>query len=249
MSRLAFSADDRGRGDAVPLSARRTQFSFTLASPAWYRPSLGDHFVKGGKSVQTQDPREKSALSRRDFVGKLAVGAAVASAVTAVTAGGAAALSVHQASEAAHGTPNGEPVGSEASLAPVAQPVAEAPWELLSPLALGATVAHGWTVAGLSGAVDGSCVLTLQNARGRSHRVHICRNGGQPQGLVYTDHFDLLVMNGGQGDLPTEEGLAQAVAEVAHVLAANQSAAAPVVNALMPHAERVDRYAAVGKLR
>jgi hypothetical protein len=199
--------------------------------------------------VQTQDPREKSALSRRDFVGKLAVGAAVASAVTAVTAGSAAALSAHQASEAPHGAPNGEPVGSEASLVAAAQPVVEAPWELLRPLALGSTVAHGWTVAALSGAVDGSCVLTLQNARGRNHRVHICRNGGQPQGLVYTDHFDLLVMNGGQGDLPTEEGLAQAVAEVAHVLAANQSAAAPVANALMPHAERVDRYAAVGKLR
>lgn len=205
--------------------------------------------MKGGKSVQAHDPREKSALTRRDFVGKIAVGAAVASAVTAVTAGSAAALSVRPASEAPNGTPDGEPVGSEASLAPAAQPVVEAPWELLHPLALGSAVAHGWKVADLSGAVNGSCVLTLQNARGRNHRVHICRNAGQPQGLVYTEHFDLLVMNGGQGDLPTEEGLAQAVAEVAHVLAANQSAATPVVNALMPHAERVDRYAAAGKLR
>ena len=89
---------------------------------------------------------------------------------------------------------------------------------------LGATVAHGWRVAGLSGVVDGSCVLTLQNERGRSHRIHLCRNDGRPQGLVYTESRRLVVMNGGQGDLPTEEGLAQAVAEVAHVLAANERA-------------------------
>ena len=29
---------------------------------------------------------------------------------------------------------------------------------------------------------DGSCVATLQNARGRAHRVHLCRNDGHPAG-------------------------------------------------------------------
>jgi hypothetical protein len=115
------------------------------------------------------------------------------------------------------------------------------PWELVRPLAMGSMVAHGWHVAGLTGAVDGSCVLTLQNARGRAHRVHVCRNDGHPQGLVYTKQLDLVVMNGGVGDLPTEEGLAQAVAAVAHVLASNEghSRQQPVVTALLPHAERV----------
>jgi hypothetical protein len=84
---------------------------------------------------------------------------------------------------------------------------AAAPWELLQPLAMGSVVAHGWRVAGLSGAVGGSCVLTLENERGRSHRIHLCRNEGRPQGLVHTDGFVLLVMNGGQGDRPTEEPL------------------------------------------
>jgi hypothetical protein len=109
---------------------------------------------------------------------------------------------------------------------------------------MGSEVAHGWSVAGLTGAVDGSCVLTLQNQRGRTHRVHLCRNNGQPQGLVYTANFDLLVMNGGQGDLPTDEGLAQAIAEIAHVLAANEGdrRQEPVVTALLPHAERVRRF-------
>ena len=55
--------------------------------------------------------------------------------------------------------------------------------------------------------MDGSCVLTLQNARGRAHRVHLCRNDGQPQGLVYTRRFDLVVMNGGAGRPADRRGL------------------------------------------
>ena len=65
-------------------------------------------------------------------------------------------------------------------------------------------------------------MLTLANQRGRTQRVHVCRNDGRPQGLVYTKRLDLVVMNGGGADLPTEESFAQAVAEVAHVLAANE---------------------------
>jgi hypothetical protein len=128
-----------------------------------------------------------------------------------------------------------------------ASPAASAPppWELVRPLAIGSVVAHGWRVAELSGVADGSCVLTLRNARGRAYRVHLCRNDGRPQGLVHTQRFDLVVMNGGQGDLPTEEGLAQAVAQVAHVLAANEGGRQqePVVTALLPHAERLRQFA------
>ncbi|MBI3786592.1 MAG: hypothetical protein HY270_24645 [Deltaproteobacteria bacterium] len=97
------------------------------------------------------------------------------------------------------------------------------PMELLRPLGIGSLASHGWKVAELSPVMDGTCVLTLVNERGRSHRVHICRNEGAPQGLVHTSRFDLVVMNGGQGDLPTEEGLAQAIATVAHVVAGNES--------------------------
>jgi hypothetical protein len=125
------------------------------------------------------------------------------------------------------------------------------PWELLAPLALGSEVGHGWRVADLSSVVDGSCVLTLENERGRTHRVHLCGNDGKPQGLVHTKRMDLVVMNGGRGDLPTEEGLAQAVAQVAHVLAANEAKwqSAPVVTALLPQAERVRQFGSAAKLR
>src|SRR5262249_42387571 len=102
-----------------------------------------------------------------------------------------------------------------------------------------------------SAAQHGSCVLTVANGRGRMHRIHVCRNDGRPQGLVYTQELDLVVMNGGQGDLPTDEGLAQAVAQVAHVLASNESdrRQAPVVAALLPHAERIERFASAAALR
>jgi hypothetical protein len=125
------------------------------------------------------------------------------------------------------------------------------PWALLRPLTIGSPLAHGWRVAGLSGVEDGVCVLTLQNVRGREHRVHLCRNDGRPQGLVYTDRLDLMVMNGGQGDLPTEEGLAQAVAALAHVLAANETGREQrhVVVALLPHAERLRQFGALPDAR
>jgi hypothetical protein len=81
----------------------------------------------------------------------------------------------------------------------------------------------------------------MQNGRGRTHRVHICRNDGKPQGLVYTGRFDLVVMNGGRGDLPTEEGFARAVAELGHVLSNNENdpGQGPLMAALLPQAERL----------
>jgi hypothetical protein len=69
--------------------------------------------------------------------------------------------------------------------------------------------------------------------------------------MVYTRRFDLLVMNGGAGEMPTEEGLAQAVAAVAHVVAANEAAehSEQLASALLPQAERVVRYSAGRQLR
>ena len=212
-------------------------------------------------------------LSRRDLVGKLAAGAAAACAVGVARSGLAATrrephMPAGTASGAGGVAPalNGLAAPAEVSAAapevlaplpptvdagPPASLSAPPPWELVRPLVMGSAVAHGWRVAGLTGAVDGSCVLTLQNARGRAHRVHLCRNDGRPRGLVYTKRLDLVVMNGGAADLPTEESFAQAVAEVAHVLAANEGARQheSVVAALLPHAQRVERFAAAAQLR
>jgi len=200
-------------------------------------------------------------LSRRDLVAKLAAGTA---AVWAGSVARRSMASTHRAINTASSFAHGEgahasPPSSTAAAAegldqPASAPVtssAPAPWELLHPLRAGAEVGHGWRVAELRGVEDGSCVLTLANRRGRAQRIHLCANAGRPQGLVYTARVDLVVMNGGQGDLPTEEGLAQAVAAVAHVLAVNESQRQParVVAALEPHAARLQRYAAAASLR
>jgi hypothetical protein len=198
-------------------------------------------------------------LSRRELMGKGAVGAA-ATALVLKAATGAASTS-HQGIGSGDATVPAHDVGGQApqptpAAAEVAAISAPPPWELVSPLAAGSVLAHGWHLAELGPVKDGSCVATLQNGRGRARRVHLCRNGGTPQGLVYTRQVDLVVMNDGHGDLPTEETLAQAVAELAHVVAANEGTVpARLFTDLLPHAERMQRFAvaegryADGKLR
>jgi hypothetical protein len=207
-------------------------------------------------------------LSRRDLVGKLAAGTAALWTVAAARSSFAStrrevSTGTADAGSRTRGEPltaaQTQPAASADPSAPI--PIAEtspkvvdtgapatlsapAPWELLRPLAMGSPVGQGWRIAGLTGAANGSCVLTLQNRQGREHRIHICRNDGNARGLVYTERFDLVVMNGGVGDLPTEEGFAQAVARISHVLAANEGSGQhrPIVTALLPHAERVRRF-------
>ncbi len=217
-------------------------------------------------------------LSRRALIGKAAVGAAavaVGAARTGLASTRALRAATKDPTDDRHGlvaTQAGQHVGgqhadgqkadAQNAAPPPADTAASAPpppppWALVTPLAAGAVVAHGWRLRDLSPVHNGSCVVTLENARGRAHRVHVCRNDGAPQGLVYTRRLDLVVMNEGHGDLPTEEGLAQAVAQLAHVVAGNEATGTDGVLAdLLPHAERVRRFKAddgtpamAGKLR
>ena len=202
-------------------------------------------------------------LSRRELVGKLAAGVAVAGAASVGLPKAAAAVGTTTTlKDAGQGEwmatapqvlrAHSEAAASADMVAALpadegspASPEAAAPWVLIQPLKTGSLVAHGWHVADLTGISHGSCVLTLRNSRGRMQRVHLCRNDGRPQGLVFTDRFDLVVMNGGLGDLPTEEGLAQAVAAVAHLLATNGRTRSTqnMMTALLPQTERVRRFA------
>ena len=193
-------------------------------------------------------------LSRRELIGKAAVGATAALAVSAVgTALGSARALPGATDDPADGRDERHPVQRPAESEAVSAP---APWGLLSPLVAGSVVAHGWRLVDLSPVQDGSCTVTLENERGRAHRVHLCRNDGTPQGLVYTRGVDLVVMNEGHGDLPTDEGLAQAVAALAHVVAANERKVPDSFLAeLLPHTERLRQFASAdgpsagGKLR
>ena len=189
-------------------------------------------------------------LSRRELIGKTAVGAAAALAVGAAGRGVASARVPLPAADKPTGRPAGDRDGRSPVLPPADPPPADSmaitsppPWELVSPLGAGSRLTHGWRLADLGPVEAGACVVTLRNRRGRSHRVHLCGNDGTPQGIVYTRRVDLVVMNEGYGDLPTEEGLAQAVAALAHVVAGND---ATVPDGLLPHAERVRRFAAAG---
>ena len=200
-------------------------------------------------------------LSRRELIGKTAVGAAAALAVSAAGRGIASARALPAVTDDPTGGPADDHDGRNAVPPPAEPPPADSaaisappPWDLLSPLVAGSVVGHGWRLVNLGPVEDGSCVVTLQNRRGRSHRVHLCRNDGNPQGIVYTRRVDLVVMNEGYGDLPTEERLAQAVAELAHVIATNEAMVPDGVAELLPHAERLRRFAAAappagGKLR
>ena len=196
-------------------------------------------------------------LSRRELIGKAAVGAAAAVAVSAAGSGVASARARHAATDHPANDRDGRNAVPPPADPPPADSVASSsppPWELLSPLGAGSVVGHGWRLVDLGPVEDGSCVVTLQNARGRSHRIHLCRNDGNPQGIIYTRRVDLVVMNEGYGDLPTEERLAQAVAELAHVIATNEATVPDRVAELLPHAERLRRFAAAappagGKLR
>jgi hypothetical protein len=201
-------------------------------------------------------------LSRRDLIGKVAVGAAAALAVGAVGTGVAAATRPLRDPADDPGNPTDDRAGdgdAQSALEPRTESAvisSPPPWDLLAPFGGGSVVAHGWRLVDLTPVRDGSAVVTLQNERGRSHRVHLCRNDGSPQGLVYTRRVDLVVMNQGYGDLPTEEHFGQAVAELAHAVAANEAKIPDGVFAeLVPHTERVRRFASAegpsadGKLR
>jgi hypothetical protein len=184
-------------------------------------------------------------ISRRDLIGKAAVGAAAAMAVGGVI--GTAVAATRPLRDATD-EPAGDRDESEQPAARTAgaEHAAPAPWALVAPYGAGAEVAYGWRLVDLTPVRDGSAVVTLQNTRGRAHRVHLCRNDGSPQGIVYTGRIDLVVMNQGYGDLPTEEHLGQAVAQLAHAVAANEATVPDALfAALLPHTERVQRFAAV----
>jgi hypothetical protein len=197
-------------------------------------------------------------LSRRELIGKAAVGAAAALAVGGVgTAAVAATRPLTDSTDTPAG-PQHQQDAKDGSSTPQssAETSAQAPWQLVAPFAAGSVVANDWRLVDLTPVRDGSAVATLQNANGRAHRIHLCRNDGSPQGIIHTQRVDLVVMNQGYGERPTEEHFGQAVAALAHAVAANEATmATDVLAGFLPHAERVERFAmaegplADGKLR
>ena len=109
--------------------------------------------------------------SRRDVLKGMALGIGLA-----VPAGIAAKQAVGTTTETTEGA-------SENKLA-VAKAETPAPWELFSPAARGEEIAHGWSIAGLTGAVAGAYNLRLANADGRGATVHVCLKDEYSSGVA-----------------------------------------------------------------
>lgn len=138
--------------------------------------------------------------SRRTILKNIGLGAAVAT----VAAGGAHALRAPR---------------------PASPPEqGGAPWWLLRPLARGSHLGLGWVLAHLSAVDRGAIVLTLQHREGGVARVHICRHEGRPKGLAHTELLDLVLMDGGRGDRPTDEGLGRVLLGLAAHIRENELA-------------------------
>lgn len=158
--------------------------------------------------------------SRRGVLQGIAVGAAVVAA----------------------GAPEAAEAAAEAGL--IAED-APSPWWLLAPLTAGSAVAYGWSIGSLSGVRQGAAVLRLTHASQGEIDVHLCAIDGAPKGVAHAEHVDLVAMDGGRGDKPTEEGLGLALRELARVIARNEAsdgADLRTLSRLLPHHERVGAY-------
>ncbi len=162
--------------------------------------------------------------TRRDILRGLGMGAAAAGVGVGLSRRANAAQDAHHAQ-------------THTTLAP--------PWWLLAPLDVGTSVGKGWRVSQLTGIEKGASVLILANRDGREARVHICGRQGAARGPASTQHFDLVLMDGADGDLPTDEGLGRVLQGLARRVARNErryTGDLGAVAQLMPHDERVFRF-------
>ena len=128
---------------------------------------------------------------------------------------------------------------------PTNERAASAAWALLAPLSSGDYLAGPWVLHDLQPVDRGAAVLVVRHRGGRLARVHLCRNSGDPSSPAFTERFELLLINGGEGITPTEEPLAQALVVLAQRIEANTEAALrdhPELASLMTSAERQRAY-------
>lgn len=121
-----------------------------------------------------------------------------------------------------------------------------APWWLLGSLRAGSAVGRGWRIDDLTPVREGATILSLSHRDGRLARVHICARQGRPSGLAHTAMFDLVLMDGGQGDQQTDEALGRVLKQVARSVARAERTVDEqglrTVLGLRTHSDRVARY-------
>ena len=119
------------------------------------------------------------------------------------------------------------------------------PWWLVFPLEQGSRLAKGLRVHSLSKVERGASVLTLLRKSGEEVRIHICFRSGQAKGLAHSKMFDLLLMDGGDGNRQTDEGLARVLNDIARRIRTNEmrkDANLRPLARMQTHEERVGTY-------
>ncbi|MEC7986776.1 MAG: hypothetical protein VX278_16530 [Myxococcota bacterium] len=91
----------------------------------------------------------------------------------------------------------------------------DAPWWLFEPLAKGSYLANQWFLSDLSPIEKGAAILTLSAKDDRQARIHICGHAGSPKGIAHTKYLDLLLMDGGDGNTPSNESLGRVILSLA----------------------------------
>ena len=162
--------------------------------------------------------------TRRELLRNLGAGAATASALGA----GKTALATHHA-----------------TLQAFASPEAKTPWWLLRPLKEGSKVGLGWQIQSLGAVERGAAILGLIHTSGTVARVHICTYENQPRGLAHSAPFDLILMDGGRGEKPTEETIGRVLLTLGDIIRENElgdDADLERVSRMLSHSERVAIY-------
>jgi hypothetical protein len=164
--------------------------------------------------------------TRRELIKKISAGAVS----TAALGAGGVAIATHHATLEAFARPSGQ-----------------APWWLLHPLKSGNEVGLGWKLGSLGPVERGASILELEHSSGAQARVHICTYENKPKGLAHTALFDIILMDGGRGDKPTEESVGRVLLTLAEHMSKNEIrdlADLSKVKRMLTHTERVDIYGA-----
>jgi hypothetical protein len=123
------------------------------------------------------------------------------------------------------------------------------PWWIVAPLRRGSGIGHGWVLQDISSPRRGAVVMQLAHETLDPVQVHLCAHRGSPRGVAYSHFLDFVVMDGGQGDQPTQESLGRALIALAHTVAANElkaEADTRLLGGLLTHRERVGRFGPEG---
>ncbi len=164
-------------------------------------------------------------MRRREFVSGLLAASAVGSAGIAVQAKSAEVLQV------------------PAEAPPVGSAPREAIVPLLEPLQVGDHIGLGWRLWAMSDISAGGCVLSLRrDGQLTEFRVHLCRKSGASRGAAHSDTVDFLLMNDGDGSVPTDETLGRVLNTLAELVRRNERAGVATPAALMSHESRLRAF-------